>query len=476
MKVLFVTTELYPFIKTGGLADVSYSLPKALHELGVDVRIIIPKYSGISQDYTNKMSLLSSFGVPVGWRNQYCGLQYLNYEGIPVYFTDNEYYFKRDGCYGYFDDGERFAFFSRAVMESVKYMDDDFIPDVIHCNDWHTAVIPLFLKDIYYSDPLFENTRTIFTIHNLKYQGNFGANVLEELLSLNMGYYNEDKLKFRDGISFMKAGIVYSDVITTVSETYASEIQTPFYGEGLDGLLREKSWKLRGILNGIDFKMYNPATDTAIARKYSSKSIKRKPENKAALQRKMNLPVNEDVPIIGIVSRLVRQKGFDLVTCVMEDILKMNLQLVVLGSGDTDYQDFFEYYASAYPGKISVYIGFDDTLSREIYAGADMFLMPSLFEPCGIGQMIAMRYGTVPIVRETGGLKDTVIPYNEFTGDGRGFSFANFNAHEMLEVIRYALVQFENKEAWNKIMLTDMACNFNWSKQAKKYLDIYTKE
>lgn len=472
MKVLFVSTEVDPFIKTGGLADVAYALPKALKSMGVDVRIIMPKYGDISQNYTTKMSQIVSFGVSVGWRNQYCGLEYLKYEDIPVYFVDNEYYFKRPGCYGYFDDGERFAFFDRAVMESVKYM-DDFVPDVIHCNDWHTGMIPVYLRDVYYDRPEFVRAHAVFTIHNLKYQGIFEPKMLEELLGLNMGYFTDEKLKFRDCISFMKAGIVYADKVTTVSESYADEIQQAFAGEGLDSVLREKSWKLCGITNGIDFETNNPAKDKTIVKNYTARSLTGKTENKLALQQELGLPVDADIPVIAIVTRLVRQKGLDLITCVMEEILKMNVQFVLLGSGDADYQDFFEYYATAYPSKIAVRIGFDAAVASHIYAGADMFLMPSMFEPCGISQMVSMRYGTIPIVRETGGLKDTVVAYNEYTGEGNGFSFANYNAHEMLDIIRYALTQYEKKSVWRKIQQNAMKAKNDWAASANKYLDLY---
>ena len=473
MKVLFVSTEVDPFIKTGGLADVAYALPKALKALGVDVRIIMPKYGDISQNYTAKMSQLATFGVSVGWRNQYCGLQYINYEDIPVYFVDNEYYFKRPGCYGYFDDGERFSFFCRAVMESVKYM-ENFEPDVLHCNDWHTGMIPVFLRDVYYNTSEFENAHAVFTIHNLKYQGVFSPAVLEELMGLNMGYYNDEKLKLRDAVSFMKGGIVFADKVTTVSETYAKEIQGDLAGEGLDGLLRAKSFKLCGITNGIDYGTNDPATNPAIAVNYSSRNyLKGKAANKEDLQRTLGLPVEPNIPVIAMVTRLVRQKGLDLVTRVMEEILNMNLQFVLLGSGDADYQDFFEYYASAYPGKVAVKIGFDNTLASKIYAGADMFLMPSQFEPCGISQMISMRYGTIPIVRETGGLKDTVVAFNEYTGEGNGFSFANYNAHEMLSIIEYAIKQYDNKPVWKKLMQNAMATQNDWKDSAKKYLALY---
>lgn len=472
MKVLFVTSEVKPFSKTGGLADVAFELPKALRQAGVDVRIITPKYEDIPEVYKSQMINLATFGVPVGWRNQYCGLQYLKYEDIPVYFIDNEYYFKRNGCYGYYDDGERFAFFDRAVMEAVTHM-DDFYPDVIHCNDWQTGVIPVYLRDVYYDRPEFRRSTCVFTIHNLKFQGIYSPSVLEDLLGLNMGYCTDEKLKLRDGVSFLKAGIVYADKITTVSETYSKEIQMAYYGEGIDRVLAEKSYKLCGITNGIDYTVNNPLKNTDLVRNYSLRSIGRKVENKLALQRELGLPENPDVPMIAMITRMDKQKGLDLVTCVMEDILKMDIQFVILGKGDRAYEDFFDYYGSAYPGKISAVIGFDSALASRIYAGADMFLMPSMFEPCGLSQIISMAYGTVPVVRETGGLKDTIQPYNEYTGEGNGFSFANFNAHEMLYTLRYALAQYENKEKWLNIVSNAMKTKIDWKKQSAKYLWLY---
>ena len=473
MKILFVTSEANPFIKTGGLADVSFALPKALHEKGEDVRIIMPKYEDISEDFTSKMTQLATYGVSVGWRNQYCGLQYLTYDGIPVYFIDNEYYFKRHGCYGYFDDGERFSYFCRAVMESVKYM-DDFYPDVVHCNDWQTGMVPLYLSEIYKDRPEFSKAKSVFTIHNLKYQGVFSHSVIQELLGIGEEYFSEDKIKFYDGISFMKAGIVYADKITTVSKTYAKEIQTAYYGEGLDGLLRQKSAKLVGITNGIDYSSNDPKKDKYIVN-YGLTTLKNKAVNKEMLQQLAGLPVNSDVPVIAMVTRLVKQKGLDLVTRVIEDILKMNVQLIVLGTGDNDYQDFFEYYASSYPAKIASFIQFNNAIASKVYAGSDILLMPSLFEPCGLSQMIAMAYGTLPLVRETGGLSDTVIPYNEFTGDGNGFSFTNYNAHDMLNVIEYAVSCYQDKKTWTKLVKNAMRSKFEWKTQADEYLKIYNE-
>lgn len=471
MKILFVTSEAAPFIKTGGLADVSFALPKALHDKGEDVRIIMPKYEDVSDDFKSKMSQIATYGVSVGWRNQYCGLQYLTYDGIPVYFVDNEYYFKRHGCYGYFDDGERFAYFCRAVMESVKFM-DDFVPDVIHCNDWQTGMVPLYLSEIYRKRLEFSNAKSVFTIHNLKYQGRFSRSVLEDLLGIGSEYFNEDKIKYYDGISFMKAGIVFADKITTVSKTYAKEIQTAYYGEGLDGLLRQKSGKLVGITNGIDYSENDPKTDKNIVN-YGLSTLKNKAVNKEALQQIAGLQINPNVPIVAMVTRLVKQKGIDLVARVIEDILKLDVQFVVLGTGDHDYQDFFEYYAYSYPSKIASFIQFDNALASKIYAGADILLMPSLFEPCGLSQMIAMSYGTLPLVRETGGLSDTVVPYNEFTGEGNGFSFTNYNAHDMLNVIEYAVSCYKDKKTWNKLVKNAMNTKYEWKTQADEYLKIY---
>ena len=472
MKVLFVSSEVYPFAKTGGLGDVAYALPKALCKEGVDCRVIMPKYSDIPEDYSGKMQYICNFNVSVGWRQQYCGLFLLQYEGVKYYFVDNEYYFKRNGLYGYYDDGERFAFFCRAVMESIFRM-DDFRPDVIHCNDWQTGLIPVMFRDRYDKSPDLEHTKTVYTIHNLKYQGVFDPKLLEEICGLSYRYYAEDKLKYKDRMSFMKGGIVFADKVTTVSKTYSEEIKDAYFGEGLEGLMREKAYKLCGITNGIDFEQYNPLKDPYIACNFSDRSIGRKKTCKTDLQEEFGLPKNPDVPVIGLVTRLVRQKGIDLITCVMEEIIKMDLQFVVLGSGDRDYQDFFEYYASAYPGKVACYIGYSEKLANKIYAGSDMFIMPSQFEPCGISQMISMRYGSVPIVRETGGLKDTVIPYNEFDGTGNGFSFKNYNAHEMLNTIRYATEQYGKKDSWNKLVKNAMKTKNDWSSSAKKYIELY---
>ena len=474
MKILFVASEAAPFLKTGGHADVAHSLPKSLKKSGVDIRVIIPKYGKISDEFKEQMDHVAEFTVPVGWRNQYCGLDHLKYDGIDFYFMDNEYYFKRNEPYGHYDDGEIFAFFSRGVLESIKHI-DNFIPDVIHCNDWHTGMIPVFLEAFYRYDVRFQNIKTMYTIHNLRYQGIFSKTILTELLGLDYSYFTEDKLKYYDAVSFMKGGIVYADIVTTVSETYANEIRTPYYGENLDGLLNAVSDKLYGIVNGIDHDAYNPRRDKDIPKTFGLTTMKNKFIDKAELQKELGLPVNKDIPVIGLVSRLVNQKGLDLIKGVIEEILHLDIQLVILGTGDQTYEDLFEYYSHIYPEKLSSNIGFSDKLAKLIYAGADMFLMPSLFEPCGIGQLIALRYGTVPIVRETGGLKDTITPYNKFTGEGNGFSFTNYNAHDMLNVIQLAAETYKDKKQWLVIQKNGMKAETSWKDSAKKYNDLYKK-
>ncbi|MCB2296731.1 glycogen synthase GlgA [Clostridium tagluense] len=473
MKVLFVASEAYPFIKTGGLGDVAYALPKALRKMGIDARVIIPKYSTIPLSFKNCMENLASFTVPVGWRNQYCGLKYLTYEDIPYYFVDNEYYFERPEIYGCYDDGERYSYFSKAVLESIKHM-GDFVPDIIHCNDWHSGILPALLKDSYSDDEMYSEIKSVFTIHNLKYQGVFPKEILDELLNLDEGYFSDDALKFYDAISFMKGGIVFADAITTVSETYAGEIQTPFYGEGLDGLLRSKSEKLYGIVNGIDYELYNPKVDKKIFYNFDPDSIKQKVKNKLKLQNQLSFTVNENIPLVGIVTRLVKQKGLDLIVAKLQEILSLPIQIVLLGNGDGYYEDIFQYYASIYPSRISTNIVFDEVLAQKIYAASDMFLMPSLFEPCGIGQLIALKYGSIPIVRETGGLKDTIIPYNKYTGTGNGFSFENYSSDELMDTITSALNLYNDKDSWNKLVKNAMISNNSWESSAKNYMDLYS--
>lgn len=472
MKVLFVASEAYPFIKTGGLGDVAYALPKALRKLGIDARVIMPKYSGIPSSFKNCMEDIAKFSVTVGWRNQYCGLEYLTYDELPYYFIDNEYYYNRSEVYGYYDDGERFSYFSKAILESIKHM-EDFIPDIIHCNDWHSGIIPVLLKEHYSEDEKYSNIKSIFTIHNLKYQGLFSKEILGELLNLSEKYFKDDALKFYNDVSFIKGGIVFADAVTTVSNTYAKEIQTPFYGEGLEGLLRLKSEKLHGIVNGIDYELYNPKVDKRIFYNYDVSHREQKVKNKLKLQQTLNLPINETIPMIGIVTRLVKQKGLDLIVDKLQELLSLPVQIVLLGNGDGYYEDLFQYYDSIYPSRISTNIIFDEGLAQQIYAASDMFLMPSLFEPCGIGQLIALKYGSIPIVRETGGLKDTIVPYNKYTGDGNGFSFENYSSEELLDTINRALDLYNDKIAWDKLVENAMLSNNSWESSAKNYMNLY---
>ena len=475
MKVFYVTSECWPFAKTGGLGDVSYALPKELKKEGVDVRVILPKYSTIPTYLKDQLKEIAIFDVQVGWRNQYCGLLEMEYEGIKFYFIDNEYYFRREGelayLYGYGDDAERFTFFSEAVIRAMEKL--NFYPDVVHVNDWHTGMIPLILKERYSHLPKYKNIKTMYTIHNLQYQGVFGKEVLGDLLNLSYDNYNNGNIEYYGGVSFMKSGIVFADKVTTVSKTYVDEIQTEFYGEKLDGLLRANSYKLEGILNGIDYDINNPMEDPNIFFKYNEESLDNKVKNKLELQKILGLEVNPDKPIIGIVSRLVSQKGFDLISYIMPELVREDLQLVVLGTGENQYQSMFNYYSSRYPDKISARITFDSGLAQQIYSGCDMFLMPSLFEPCGIGQMMAMRYGTLPIVRETGGLKDTVTPYNKYTGEGNGFSFTNYNAHEMLYCIQRGLKVYKDKDMWSRLTKNAMETDNSWKKSAQEYIKAY---
>jgi len=473
MQILFATSEAYPFAKSGGLADVSYALPKALRKLGLDVRVVMPKYSTINNNYLSKMKHITHFYVNLGWRNQYCGIEYIIYDQIPFYFIDNEYYFKRPNYYGFYDDGERFAFFSKAILESLHHF-PDFSPDIIHTNDWHTAIIPVFLKEHYKYSEKHSKIKTVYTIHNLKYQGLCKEDALQDLLGLPNEYFSEDKLKFYDYISFMKGGIIFSDIITTVSKTYANEIKTMFYGEGLHGLLSSVGDKLVGILNGIDYDIFNPEDDAYICSKYDINSfVDGKQINKTKLQQELNLSVNQNTPLIGIVSRLTKQKGFDLIQKIIDNLLQLDIQLVVLGTGEYEYEQMLKYYSMAYPSKISANICYDEALARKIYAASDMFLMPSLSEPCGISQMIALRYGSIPIVREVGGLKDTVRPYNQFTKEGWGFSFANYDAYELLNIIKYAISIFHNKVDWYNIIASAMSRDNSWINSAKEYSKLY---
>jgi starch synthase len=471
VKVLFAVSECGPFAKSGGLADVAGSLPKELMNLGTDVRVILPKYGTIAESYKNEMIKVKEFTVPIGWRNQYCGIEELTHQGITFYFVDNEYYFKRDRLYGYFDDGERFAYFDRAVLEALAQL--NFFPDVLHCHDWHTAMIPFLLRTEYYKRKGYGQMRTVFTIHNLQFQGIFPKEILGELLGVDQGSFHQDKLEFFGNINFMKGGLVAADEITTVSPTYKEEIQTVEYGEKLDGLLRKRQDDLVGILNGIDEDFYNPATDPLIYQTFTANDPGKKALNKREIQKRFGLPECEGTPLLVMVSRLTKQKGLELVKCVLREILQEDLQVIVLGTGDHEYEEHLRHVARIYPEKLKVYTGFNEELAHKLYAAADLFLMPSQFEPCGLGQLIAMKYGAIPIVRETGGLNDTVHAWNEFTGEGNGFSFRNFNAHDMLFTIQRAISFYHDPIVWGSIVKQAMAMDYSWAQSAHKYNQLY---
>lgn len=472
MNVVFVSAEADPFAKTGGLGEVVGSLPTFLHKLGIDVRVILPKYSAISARYKEEFRPLAHFDVQVAWRQQYCGLEEMVYQGVQYYFLDNEYYFSRYEVYGEYDDAERFTFFSRAALESLIHI-PGFKPDIIHCHDWHAALIPLMLKEFYSREPLYYPLKTIFTIHNLKYQGVFSREVLSDIVGLGKEFFTADTLEFHGAVNFMKAALLYADRITTVSPTYAEEIQNPYYGEKLDGLLRRRREVVTGILNGIDYGVYDPYKDPYLILPFNNPALA-KQENKKHLQTIMNLPIREDTAVLGMVTRLADQKGLDLLAHVMEEILAEEVQMVILGTGEKRYEEMLSYFAAKYPEKLALHLKFSDRLAHQIYAGADLFLMPSRFEPCGIAQMIAMRYGTIPVVRETGGLKDTVLPYNELSNTGNGFSFANYNAHEFLFTVQKALnIYHSNKQVWLNLQQNAMAKDFSWERSARAYSEIY---
>lgn len=478
LHIAFASAEAAPFVKTGGLGDVAGSLPHALKAAGADVVVFVPKYDTIAQEYKDRMEHLCDFYVPLGWRNEYCGLERLNHEGVDYLFVDNERYFSRGYPYGFFDDGERFAYFSKAIVEALQYLPhtlDNFTCDVLHCNDWHTAMAPVFLREFYQALPLYQNVKTVFSIHNIAFQGQYSAKVLNDILGLAHIPAAAFQLTCGpDAINYMQGALNYTDAITTVSPTYAEEIKTPDFGEHLDGILRRRAPILQGIVNGIDTNGFDPATDPRIAQNFTVEDRSGKAVCKARLQEELGLEVRDDRPLMVMVTRLTRQKGMDLVTYALDRILSGGVQVAVLGTGDTEYENALRYFEGKYPGTMAARIQFDPALSQRMYAGADLFLMPSLFEPCGLSQMIAMRYGTPPIVRETGGLKDTVIPYNCYTGEGTGFSFAHFNGDEMADaVFRAARLFWDDRAAFNGLVENAMKADFSWKRSADAYIALY---
>lgn len=470
MKILFVASESAPFVRTGGLGDVAGALPKAFAKMGHDARVIIPFYKDEIKDvFKDAFCFVGSTFVDLSWRKQYAGVYSAKLDGVTYYFVDNEYYFKRRGLYGHFDDGERFAFFSKAVLEVMPLI--DFYPDILHCNDWHTAMTPVFLDVFYRFSSDYQSIKTVFTIHNIEFQGKYGENLAADILGLPA--YAQELVMNAGCVNYMKGGIESALAVTTVSETYAGEVLDPFYSYGLEGILSQRSYKLHGVVNGIDTTVYNPKTDKALFQNYTLKTIDKKKANKKAVCELINLPYDENRPMIAMITRLTEQKGMDLVSAVIDDIMRADVQVVVLGTGDWKYEDMIKRVESSYPSKFRAILQFSSDLASKLYAASDLFLMPSKFEPCGLSQMIAMNYGSVPIVRETGGLKDTVIPYNHETKEGNGFTFKTYNAYDMLDAIWRAYGAFQEKEDWKSIVANGMSADFSWDASAKKYIDIY---
>ena len=478
MKVLYVASEAVPFCKTGGLADVAGTLPKALKDAGVDIRVIMPKFGAISEKYRNDMEHVYDGTVNVSWRSKYVGIDKYELDGVTYYFVDNEEYFNREGFYGYDDDAERFSFFCRAILNSLEAM--DFWPDVINANDWHSALVPVLLKLEHQGDERYADIKTIFTIHNLKYQGVFPKTVMDDVLGLDWQYFNNGDLEFYDAVNYMKGGIIYADYVSTVSKTYAQEIQYEYFGEHLDGLLRKRRDDLYGIVNGIDYDTFNPATDKNLFVNYDNtdkfNSFERKCDNKEKLQELLGLPKGRKIPMVSMVTRLVAAKGLDLVVRMMDELLQHeDFQFVLLGTCDKVYEDWFKGLAWRFPNKVSANIRFSNELAQRIYASSDIFLMPSNYEPCGIGQLIAMRYGAVPVVRETGGLKDTVQQYDKYAKSGNGFVFSNYNAHEMMYSLKRALSTYGSFEVWMQIEYNAMNSDYSWKESAREYKELYEK-
>ena len=468
MKVLYAASEALPFIASGGLADVAGSLPQALRKRLIGARVVMPLYDTISQELKDSMTFITHISVPVAWRRQYCGIFEARAGGVIYYLLDNQYYFKRDRIYGHYDDAERFAFFARAVLEIIPYI--GFKPDIIHCNDWQTAMTPVYYSTMYADQPGWENIKTVFTIHNIQYQGVYGMELIGDVLGLQPG--TEHIVEYNGCVNLMKGAIETANVVTTVSPSYANEILDPWFSHGLDNILEQRRFKLSGILNGIDVENYNPETDRNIFANYNSEDFSAKAVNKAELQKLFNLPVKEDTPVIGLVTRLVSHKGLDLIKVILDELLATtDVQVVVLGSGDWQYEEFFKEMAGRYPNQLGLRLGFVPDLARKIYAGSDMFLMPSKSEPCGLSQMVALRYGSIPIVRETGGLKDTITDSGD--NEGNGFTFARYNAHDMLHAIRRAVEGYQNKEGWNILVKRAMECNNSWNRSANEYIRMY---
>ena len=472
MKILYVSSEAFPFCKTGGLADVAGSLPPALARNGDEVSVILPLYGQIGQQWRQQMTFRRYIYVDLGWRHQYCGLFSLERDGVTWYFVDNEHYFCRGALYGEFDDGERFAFFCKAVIDLLPSL--DWMPDILHCNDWQTALVPIYLKDVCTRWEAVRRIRTVFTIHNIEYQGRYGEDTVDQLFGLDRGWYNDGTLQMDGDVNLMKGAMLVSDAVTTVSPTYANEIKTAYFGEGLEGILDARSHELSGIINGIDTKVFNPYTDPALPARYNKGRLNGKKLCKLALQRDFGLEQREDVPVFAMVTRMTEQKGFDLVECMLDELMQYNdMQFFMLGSGDKEYENFMREAEARYKGRLCAYIGYNEELSHRVYAGADFLLMPSRFEPCGLSQMIAMRYGTLPIVRETGGLKDSVKPYNKFTGEGTGFSFADFNAHEMKDAMLLALECYHKPEIMSSLVRQAMEADFSFDRSSEEYAMLY---
>jgi len=467
--VLLIASEAEPFIKTGGLGDVLGAFPQELGRRGIEARVILPKYGGIPDHFKRRMISRATLTVRLGWRNQLCTIEQLDHQGIVFYFVSQDEYFNRQGLYGFADDGERFSFFSRAVLEALPHL--DFAPDVLHCHDWQSALVPVFLK----AYQGYVRVPTVFTIHNLKYQGVFPARILGDYLELGAEYFTMDGLEFFGQVNFLKGGLVYADLVSTVSKTYAQEIRTREFGEQLDGILRKIGDKLWGIRNGLDYTVYNPETDPNIFLPYNHKTWEKKQNNKTALQKSLGLSEQRDIPLLGLICRLVPQKGLDLMEEVFDPIMDLGVQLVVLGTGEEKYHQLFRSAALRYPGRVSVHLGFDDALAHRIYAGSDIFLMPSIFEPCGLGQMIALRYGSVPVVRATGGLKDTVQPFNRVSKEGNGFVFAGYQAQDLLHTIEEAVRYYHDQEIWGSLVKNAMSTDCSWQSSMGEYHDLYQK-